>query len=400
VLRDEIAARLDGTRPFLPTSGYANPDTSWGLSWPDNHETGAYSGGPYHWVDPVEYYRLAEAGRDWLFKDEVGIPSVPPLASLVRFLPDLDTTSAALTDTWGYHDAAEGNGRFSLYDRALRDRYGEPATMAEYAWKAQFLNAENYRAIFEAANQDLDRTGGVILWKTNAAWPSVVWQVYDWYLRPNAGYYYAKRASAPLHVQLHPRTYAVSGVNATFAAASGLKLRVDLYDAGARRVGDAARDVSLAAEQSREVLRLSEVPGWDAGALRFVRLRLDDAAGPVAENFYWLAPDSRFGALNGLPSVTLTASARQEASGGQVRVTLTLANPGEHLAFFVNPVLTRGPDGDEVLPTFWSDNYFSLPPGESRTVVAVVDRFRLEGAAAAVRVGGWNVRAVTVPLAP
>jgi len=397
VLRDEIAARLDGTRPFLPTSGYANPDTSWGLSWPDDHETGAYSGGPYHWVDPVEYYRLAEAGKDWLFKDEVGIPSVPPLASLTRFIPDLDPGSSRLSDTWGYHDAAEGNGKFSLYDRALRDRYGEPGTMAEYAWKAQFLNAENYRAIFEAANHDLGRTAGVILWKTNAAWPSVVWQVYDWYLRPNAGYYYAKNASRPLHVQLHPTTFAVSGVNATFSPARDLTLRVDLYDERATRVGGTTRGVTLAPEESREILRLAEIAGWDAGALRFVRLRLEDQAdSAVSENFYWLAPGNDFGPLNGLPPVELTATARQERDGDQVRVTLTLTNPGDHLAFFVNPILTLGREGEEVLPTFWSDNYFSILPGESRTIVARADRFRLEGSAAHVRIEGWNVRTVEV----
>lgn len=400
VLRNEIAARLDGTRPFLPTSGYANPDTSWGLSWPDDHETGAYSGGPYHWVDPVEYYRLAEAGKDWLFKDEVGIPSVPPLASLARFIPNLDVKSSKLTDTWGYHDAAEGNGKFSLYDRALRDRYGEPKDLAEYAWKAQFLNAENYRAIFEAANHDLERTAGVILWKTNPAWPSVVWQVYDWYLRPNAGYYYAKKASQPRHVQLHPGTYAVSGINAGFSPAHDLTLRVDLYDEHAKRVGDATRKVTLDPEQSREILRLAEVSGWDAGALRFVRLMLEDPSGGiVAENFYWLAPNNDFRGLNSLPTVELTASAREEQRGERLRVTLTLTNPSEHLAFFVNPILTRGPDGDEVLPTFWSDNYFSILPGETRTVVAYADRFRLEGEAAHVRLEGWNVKTGEVPVA-
>jgi len=400
VLRNEIAARLDGTRPFLPTSGYANPDPSWGLSWPDDHETGAYSGGPYHWVEPVEYYRLAETGRDWLFKDEVGIPSVPPLASLARFIPDLDAGSNTLTDTWGYHDAAEGNGRFSLYDRALRDRYGAPETLSEYAWKAQFLNAESYRAIFEAANHDLEQTSGVILWKTNAAWPSVIWQVYDWYLRPNAGYYYARNASQPLHVQLHPGTYAVSGVNTRFSAARDLTLRVDLYDEHANRVGDAARDVTLDPEQSRAILRLGEISGWDARALRFVRLRLEDPSGEtVAENFYWLAPNNDFSRLNSLPSVALAAAARQERQGQQLRVTLTLTNPSRHLAFFVNPILTRGRDGDEVLPTFWSDNYFSILPGETRTVVAYADRFRLEGSMAYVRLQGWNVTTAALPAA-
>jgi exo-1,4-beta-D-glucosaminidase len=351
-------------------------------------------------VDPVDYYRRAEAGKDWLFKDEVGIPSVPPLVSLERFIPDLDTTSSRLTDTWGYHDAAEGNGKFSLYDRALRDRYGEPETLAEYVWKAQFLNAENYRAIFEAANYDLERTGGVILWKTNAAWPSVIWQVYDWYLRPNAGYYYAKNASRPLHVQLHPATYAVSGVNAGFSPARDLNLRVDLYDEHANRVGDASRNVALDAEQSQVILRLAEVAGWDADALRFVRLKLEDSSGDtVAENFYWLAPHNDFRSLNGLPSVELAASARQEQRKGQLRITVNLTNPSEHLAFFVNPILTRGPNGDEVLPTFWSDNYFSILPGETRTVVAYADRIRLEGEAAYVRLEGWNVKTGRLPVA-
>jgi exo-1,4-beta-D-glucosaminidase len=393
VLRNDIAAHLDGTRPFLPTSGYANPDPSWGLSWPDDHETGAYSGGPYHWVDPREYFRLVEAGRDWLFKDEVGLPSVPPLASLRRFIPDLGVGTSTPTDTWGYHDAAEDNGKFSLYDRALRDRYGEPATMAEYAWKAQFLNAENYRAIFEAANQDLARTAGVILWKTNAAWPSVVWQVYDWYLRPNAGYYYAKNAAQPLHVQLHPATYAVSVVNATLAATPTLTLRVDLYDEHARRVGEATRQAAVDAEQSRDVLRLAEIAGWDAGAPRLVRLKLEGASGETAAaNFYWLAPHNDFRHLNRLPQVALVASARHERRGEELRVTVTLVNPSEHLAFFVNPILTRGPEGEEILPTFWSDNYFSILPGETKTVTATVDRFRLDGTAPYVRLEGWNVR--------
>lgn len=404
-LRNDIAGGLDGTRPFLPTSGYANPDTSWGLSWPDDHETGAYSGGPYHWVDPTDYYRRLAAGRDWLFKDEVGIPSVPPLASLERFIPDLDLGSSTLSDTWGYHDAAEGNGRFSLYDRAIRERYGEPETMAEYAWKAQFLNAENYRAIFEVANHGLDRTGGVILWKTNAAWPSVMWQVYDWYLRPNAGYYYARNASRPVHVQLHPATHAVSGVNASFVPVDDLTLQVDLYDQSGNRLGHATRDVALEPERSRELLRLTDVAGWDADAFRFVRLQLADASGEaVAENFYWLAPNNDFTSLNDLPPVELETSVRWGGTADtpdgnhQQWVTLDITNPSELVAFFVHPILTRGRGGDEILPTFWSDNYFSILPGETRTVRAYVDDFRLEGGPPAVRVEGWNVTTVELTL--
>jgi hypothetical protein len=128
-LRDKIVARLDGTRPFIPSSGYREPPEEWGLAWPDNGKAGTYSGGPYCWIDPRVYYEKAEAGQDWLFKNEVGIPSVPVLESLVRFIPDLtpdDDRAFPLNHVWGYHDACEGNGKYSLYDRAIRRRYGEP----------------------------------------------------------------------------------------------------------------------------------------------------------------------------------------------------------------------------------------------------------------------------------
>jgi hypothetical protein len=82
---------------------------------------------------------------------------------------------------------------------------------------------------------------------------------------------------------------------------------------------------------------------------------------------------------------------------GTLRVTVTLTNPGEGLAFFVHPVLTRGPGGEEVLPTLWSDGYVSVLPGETRVLTAEVEAERLGGAAPWVRVEGWNVAPVAVP---
>jgi exo-1,4-beta-D-glucosaminidase len=226
-----------------------------------------------------------------------------------------------------------------------------------------------------------------------------MWQVYDWYLRPNAGYYYARKASQPLHVQLHPGTHVVSGVNASFSPARGLTLEVEIYDERANRVGRATQPVELDAEDSREILPLADVSGWDADAFRFVRLRVADAWGEIVdENLYWLAPENDFTPLNDLPTVELTASAHRERQGEQVWVMLTLTNPSEHLAFFVNPTLTRGQGGEEILPTFWNDNYFSLLPGETRSVTAYIDEFRLEGEAAHVRLEGWNVTTSDVPV--
>jgi exo-1,4-beta-D-glucosaminidase len=53
--------------------------------------------------------------------------------------------------------------------------------------------------------------------------------------------------------------------------------------------------------------------------------------------------------------------------------------------------LTSGPGGDDVVPIFWSDNYFSLLPGEERVVSASYDSSGLDEKAAVLVVEGYNV---------
>jgi exo-1,4-beta-D-glucosaminidase len=62
----------------------------------------------------------------------------------------------------------------------------------------------------------------------------------------------------------------------------------------------------------------------------------------------------------------------------------------------VHPRITRGKGGDDVVPVLWSDNYFSLLPGEKRTVTAGFNSAALDGASPELVVEGWNVE----PTAP
>jgi len=66
------------------------------------------------------------------------------------------------------------------------------------------------------------------------------------------------------------------------------------------------------------------------------------------------------------------------------------------VAFMVHPRLTRGKGGEDLTPILWSDNYFSLLPGEKKSVTAKFDSAALRGAAAELVVEGWNVE----PTAP
>jgi exo-1,4-beta-D-glucosaminidase len=52
--------------------------------------------------------------------------------------------------------------------------------------------------------------------------------------------------------------------------------------------------------------------------------------------------------------------------------------------------VTKGPDGDEVLPVLWGDNYFELLPGERRTVTATYRAKDLGRATPSVQAEAWN----------
>jgi len=53
--------------------------------------------------------------------------------------------------------------------------------------------------------------------------------------------------------------------------------------------------------------------------------------------------------------------------------------------------LTSGPGGDDVVPIFWSDNYFSLLPDEERVITANYDVSGLDGKAGVLVMDGYNV---------
>lgn len=393
-LRNEILAKLDGTRPFIPSSGYREPPEGWGLSWPDNQPAGTYSGGPYHWVDPREFTRKVDDGKDWLFKNEVGIPSLPTLESLKKFIPDLtpdEDVRFPLNHAWGYHDACEGNGKYSLYDAAIRRRYGEPKSVEDYVQKGQLVNAENYRAIFESVNRVLNRVAGVLLWKINPAWPSVIWQLYDWYLCPNAGYYYVKKACEPLHIQLDIDDFGVSVINHHLESKDDLLATASLYSWNMKEVWSKKAEIHIGPSTAEEVFRVT-IPEDIKDKIHFVDLKLHDRNGHlVSENFYWLAEEDDFSSLSEFPLVKLDVEIEREDVDSKILCKIRLANPTADLAFFVHTSIRKGKEGHEVLATFWSDNYFSILPGRARELSVEFQKSDLEDEEAYLKLEGWNI---------
>ena len=340
----ESIISLDGTRPYIPSSsGFAKLPSGWNGAWPDNLPSGVYSGGPYTWQDPLVYYKKAIAGRDWVFKDETGLPSQPPYNIMSKIIPDLvwdNKLPFPLNNTWGYHDAATGNGRYDLYYKEMVRRYGEPVSMESFCNKMQLMNAVGYQGIFEAAGHKLNDIGGVMLWKINAAFPSVVWQVYDWYLMPNAGYYFMQNACEPVHIQLNPNDLKVLALNRTYKKADDITARIEIFALDSRLLFHEEKNISLSASDVKEVTSLSAVLS-EAKGVNFVVLNLYDNKGrAISHNVYWLSKDGDYKPMNLMKKTSVEAKVLSfEKSKSEKRWTIQVTNSSDKIAFFIRPQL-------------------------------------------------------------
>ena len=177
-------------------------------------------------------------------------------------------------------------------------RYGQPTTMVNFSDKMQLMNYTGYQGIFEAAGHKLNETGGVMLWKLNAALPSVVWQIYDWYLEPNAGYYAMQNACEPVHIQFNLDDSTAAVINRTHHATGKLTAEAAIYNIDSKLIKSfKVEHIGLANEGTQEVIQLKDALKG-VKEVSFVVLNLKNAAGKtVSHNVYWSAPGNDYTSL-------------------------------------------------------------------------------------------------------
>jgi hypothetical protein len=278
-------------------------------------------------------------------------------------------------------------------------RYGEPTSMVNFSDKMQLMNAVGYQGIFEAAGHKLNETGGVMLWKLNAALPSVIWQIYDWYLEPNAGYYAMQNSCEPVHIQFNQDDSTAAIMNRMHQATGTLTASAAIYDIDSKLVKSfKIAPVGLAQAGTQEVIPLKEILASTKG-ISFLVLNLTNAAGKVvSHNTYWLSPGNDFTALNGMAGTQVeTKILKTEKGVSENKWTMQITNNSGKLAFFVRPQLMS--NGEEVMPSYWTANYFTLAPNESITVSVSAPVAKLGRARQTVLVEGWNVekQVITLP---
>lgn len=373
---EDLIATEDGTRLYMGSSNRVNLQNS----------------GPYNWRPPVEYFTEHARG----FSVESGTPSLPTLEAWSRAIPKADQWP--ISDTWAYHDWHQtGNGGVGSYMQALEARFGAGTSLPDFERKAQMMQYESYRAIFEGMNAGLwTVNSGRMLWMTQPAWPSSAWQIFSSDYDTHASFYGVKKASEPVHVQMNLPDGKVVLVNNRLAPITGATVTAKVVDLAGKTLAEKRTTITARAEAANDAFAL-DLPGLTANGMVLVSLKATDASGAeLSNNLYWQGKDdAAYRALTRLYPVTLTTSATATPAGEETEVRVTLTNPASTPAIETKLTVMNA-DGSQVLPAYFSDNYVSLLPGEARTVTVRYPAAKANGARIAIR--GWNVAAAAEPV--
>ena len=368
--------------------------------------------GPYDYVVPSYWLRdQVKAGGAYGFNTETSPgPAVPDVAELQRFLPP--DKLWPINSTWDYHTGGGKYKSLAVINRAMANIYGPPGGLEDYTRTADAMQYDAERAMFEAYGRNKYTSTGVVQWMLNNAWPSLIWHLYDFYLQPGAGYYGAKKANEPVHVQYGYDDRGVAVVNSLFTPVSGLHASADVYGTDGKLLwhGEGRADVAADA-----VVRVLTVPAalLHPDALVLVRLRLRNNAGKsLGTNDYWVSgtetefdwpktdythtEPSVFESLAGLRRLPLASVAtRMLPPTAREPVRLELHNTSGAIASEIT-MESRRADGTPYDALMWSDNYVILMPGERRVLTATPLDPGTSAALSAIQVSGWNIPPTTI----
>ena len=316
--------------------------------------------GPYRAM-PLKFYFAQRATPK--LHSELGMPNIVSMDSLRAMMPE--SAMWPQGRVWGLHDFSlnGAQGGASFRDR-IDKSYGGADNVADWVRLAQYVNYEGYRAMYEAQSKN---RMGLLIWMSHPTWPSFVWQTYDYYLEPTAGYFGAKKACEPLHIQWNPVTDNVEVVNYSAGDARGLTASAQLLNMDGAVKWERPAPVDSSEDSMVSPIHMEYPEGLTP--VQFIRLKLARGGETISENFYWRGLEEyNYRALRDLPKVKLEAVTHAERQGGRWLLTTTVHNPAKTPALMVKLKAVREKSGDRILPAIYSDNYIALMPGERRTV--------------------------------
>jgi hypothetical protein len=272
-------------------------------------------------------------------------------------------------------------------------KYGAPSGIEDCCRKAQMVNMEVFKAIYEAWNDRMwNDCTGVMIWMSNPAWPSLTWNTYDYYMDATAAYFAIKSACEPVHIQWNIATNKVKAINCTAAELNGLTAEAVIYNFDGTVFQIKSAKVDCSANSTHDCMELF-VAGEDKldnlSNMHFIKLALKSNSGELlSSNFYWRSKTEwKYEELQNLAKARVTGTVSEVKDG---RLTVDLANPTTSVVLMARLKVVDTVTGQLAAPVLYSDNYFSLAPNESRRIDIILKAVQSHHAIKLV-MEGWNI---------
>ena len=337
----QVCAALDPARAYWPSSPYGGSDPN-GETAGDRHNWAVWSA----WQDYPAY--RGDCGR---FISEFGFQAPACERTWAETLP----AHARHSQSPGFeHHEKQGDGIERIY-RFLAARLPMPRDFAEFVYLAQVNQADAIQCGVDHWRRRKFDTAGALFWQHNDCWPVTSWSCVDSRNRPKALFYAARRFFADVRVAWIPDAEGKIEAWATADGRGRLDATVDLswVSVDGRRRWSSRVDVRLSPDRARRIGRIPDeiAAAWDSrDHLAVAVLRVNGRR--VARDIALAVP---FKHLR-LPATRLQLESTL-LSDGRVKVRV-----GADV--YAKAVELRGTNADAE----WSDNFFDLLPGETRTV--------------------------------
>lgn len=194
----------------------------------------------------------------------------------------------------------------------------------------------------------------------------------------------------------------MSVVNDYYREFKNYKVIAQVYDINSKKVFEESAVVNLPSDgvvNDALTIRFPE----NISQVHFIKLILKDENGKdVSSNFYWRSNDkyegsktltgpaaSGFEDLSKLKQAKVKLTYKVREDDNNYFVDITLRNTSGQIAFF-NQLQFLNSKMSPIRPSFYTDNFFSLMPGEKKTVTIETAKGKLkDGAVLALK--GWNI---------
>ncbi len=383
-LKNRIMPQYDPTRHFTSFS----TDTVF-----TRNTIGGVGDGPYG-IREVEWFFTF---RSTPFNPELGSIGVPEAAAMRAMMDEKDFNdiprpgrangpggadgiTGRVNPVWNYH-------KYLPYGEQIT-RYGTPKDGDDFCKIAQVINYDQYRGLMEGwASNMWNWYTGMLIWKTQNPWTALRGQMYDCYLDVNACYYGTKMGGEPLHIQYNAKTKQVEIANTTFSGYDALSATARLYASDGRLISEHTEQASIPANMCRSLFHVQ--PPTDVDGVYFMRLTLQKNGDVCSDNTYWMTTQTNdFTGLQSLPKANVFPRIEVARNGNIYQATVTLKTD-KQLSFFNHVAVFNKQTGERVLPVYYSDNYFTVFPGEEKIVTLFIPG-NLPKEEVDVRVSSWN----------